>query len=95
MINTETELVLKGSQNCVLTEKAERTEKAREDGPPVLNPVDAINRPEGLKFITTVCRLYVPVVTLQEKYENKLFEDLKTGIDLDFEWIKYRTQIIN
>ena len=39
--------------------------------------------------------MYVPVVTLQEKYENKLFEGLKHGIDMDFEWKRYRTQIIN
>ena len=39
--------------------------------------------------------MYGPVVTLQEKYENKLFEGLKNGIDIDFEWKRYRTQIIN
>ena len=39
--------------------------------------------------------MYIPLVTLQEKYENKLFENLKTGIDIDFEWSRYRTQVIN
>ena len=35
------------------------------------------------------------MVTLQEKYDNKLLEGLKNGIDIDFEWKRYRTQIIN
>ena len=39
--------------------------------------------------------MYVPAVTLQEKYENKLYEDLKSGIHIDFEWARYRTQVIN
>ena len=64
MINTEIELILKWSQNCVLTEKVFREGKDETQNP----------------------KLYVPVVTLQEKYENKLYEDLKTGISFDFEW---------
>ena len=95
MTNTEIELILKWSQNYVLTEKATREEKAREVGPPVLDPVNAINRPEDLKFNITDSKLYVPAVTLQEKYENKLFEGLKTGINIDFQWPRFRTQIIN
>ena len=55
----------------------------------------AINRATTLKFNTTDCKLYVPVVTLQEQYEKKLYESLKTGISFDFEWPKFRTQIIN
>ena len=51
--------------------------------------------PSDLKFNITDCKLYLPVVTLQEKYENKLYEDLKSGIHIDFEWARYRTQIIN
>ena len=39
--------------------------------------------------------MYVPVVTLQTEYENKLYEELKTGIRIDFEWNKYRSQVIN
>ena len=34
-------------------------------------------------------------MTLQEKYENKLYEGLKTGISFDFEWGRHRTQIFN
>ena len=92
MINTEIELILKWSQNCVLTGKATR-EGLEEEGD---NPaIPEVNRPKDLKFNITDCKLYVPVVTLQEKYENKLLEDLKTGISFDFEWGRYRTQMIN
>ena len=95
MINTEIELILKWSQNCVLTERVAREARAREAGPPVLAAVIAINRRTTLKFNISDRKLYVPVVTLQEKYEIKLYEELKTGIHMDFEWERYRTQIIN
>ena len=39
--------------------------------------------------------MYFPVVTLQEKYDHELLKNLKTGIDIDYEWGRYRTQIIN
>ena len=84
MINTEIELILKWSQNCVLTEKATRNELAQQG-----------NNPRILKFNITDCKLFVPVVTLLEKYENALYESLKNGIDIDFEWKRYRTQVFN
>ena len=94
MINTEIELILKWSQNCVLTERVIRKGKEA-----TLNPaqgaITEINTPSDLKFNITECKLYVPVVTLHEKYENKLFENLKTGIDINYEWTRYRTQVIN
>ena len=97
MINTEIELILKWSQNCVLTEKAEKEEKAETPNnvPPQQNAVPAINRPKDLKFDITDCKLYVSAVTLQEKYDNEFFDGSKNGIDIDLEWKRYRTQIIN
>ena len=92
------ELTLKRSQNCVLTEKILREGKDEipaQGGNPLVPAVTAINIPSDLKFNITDCKLYVPVVTLQEKYDNELLEKLKTGIDIDFEWKRYRTQIIN
>ena len=62
---------------------------------PLVPDVVGINTPSDLKFNITDCKLYVPVVTLQEKYENKLYEGLKTGISFDFEWKRFRTRIIN
>ena len=98
MINTEIELILKWSPNCVLTQKFTRPhcdQVLNQDGSVRFNEVDAINRPKDLKFNIIDCNIYVPVVTLQEKYENKLYEGLKNGISFDFEWGKYRIQIIN
>ena len=45
LINSEIELILKWSQNCVLTEIATREFNPVEDGPPALNEVPAINAP--------------------------------------------------
>ena len=39
--------------------------------------------------------MYVPVVTLEAEYENKLYEELKRGITIDFTRSKYRSQVIN
>ena len=94
MINTEIELTLKWSQNSVLTQKAFREGKEATQNP-VQAVVPEINIPSDLKFNITDCKLYIPVVTLQEKYDSELLEDLKNGFDIDFEWAKYRTQIIN
>ena len=88
MISTEIELILKCSQNYVLTERVTREAKPlipAQGENPQQNAVNAINRPATLKFSTTDCKLCVTVVTLQEKYENKLYTELKTGIDIDFE----------
>ena len=84
MINTEIELILKWSQNCVLTEKATGEAKAATQNPQQ-NAVPAINSPKDLTFKITDCKLYVLVVTLQEQYDNKLLENLKTGISFDYE----------
>ena len=68
MINTEMELILKWGQNCVLTEKAVKEELAAGDDPIAEPRIDAIKRPEDLKFNITDLKLYILVVTLQEKY---------------------------
>ena len=95
MINTEIELILKWSQNCVLTSKSIRRGLAAGDDAAALPAVNEINRPKDLKCNIADCKLYVAVVTLQEKYENVLLKDLKTGFSFDYIWKGYRTQIIN
>ena len=97
LINAEIELILKWTQNCVLTERADRDAIANGDDPATETAVNAINTPSDLKFNITDCKLYAPIATLQLEYENKLYEkqELKTGITIDFTWNKYRTQIIN
>ena len=85
MINTEIELILKWSQNCVLTQKAFREAKdaeAAQDGNPPLNAIVGINTPSDLKFNIRDCKLYVLVVTLQEKYDNELLRDSKLDLVL-------------
>ena len=78
--------MLKWGQNCVLTEKATREKKDAEVCSPALDLVRTINLASDLKFNITDCKLYVPVVTLQTEYQNKLYEQLKTGISIDFTW---------
>ena len=84
LINGEIELNLKLSilsQNCVLTEKATREQKAAviaQGGNPVQDAVAAVNVLSDFKFNATNCKMYVPVVILQTEYENKLYEELKT-----------------
>ena len=92
MINTEIGLILKWSQNCVVTEKAARAYLRAQD---VENEVAAINRSKHFKLNITDCKLYVPVNTLQEKYENKLYGELKTRTYMNFEWVRYRTQVMS
>ena len=95
LINSEIELILKWTEDCVLNEKATR-EELPVGGDPATEPaVNVINRPKDLKFSVTVCKLYVPVVTLQTEYQNQVYKELKTGISIDFTWNKYRSQMIN
>ena len=78
-----------------MTEKTTRAELPAGDDTAAEPAVNAMNRPKDLKFSVTDCKLYVPVVTLQTEYQNQLYKDLKTGISIDFTWIKYRSQMIN
>ena len=95
LLNSEIELILKWSQNCVLTEHATRQAIPAGDDPAAEAEVDERIAPSDLKFNMTGCKLYVPVVTLQVEYENKLYEVLKTGFSVVVTWNKYRCQIIN
>ena len=95
LINSEIELILKWTEDCVLTEKATREEFPAGDDPAAEPAINAINRPKDLKFSVTDCKLYVPVVTLQTEYQNQLYKELKAGISIDFTWSKYRSQMIN
>ena len=63
LINSEIELILKWTEDCVLTEKSTRKELPGGDDPAAEPAVNAINRPKDSKFSVTDCKLYVPVVT--------------------------------
>ena len=95
MINSEIEIILKWSENCVLTEKTTRRGLAAGGNPARKPLVPPVNAPSELKFNITDCKLYVPVINLQAEYQNNLYRHLKTGISIDFTWSKYRSQVIN
>ena len=67
-----------------MTEKATRTAKPAGDNPAAEPAVAVVNTTSDVKFNVTYCKMYVPVVTLQTEYETKLYEELKTGITIDF-----------
>ena len=78
MVNCEVELILKWSQNCVLTSKATREAQdavPAQGGNPVLDAVAAINAPSDLKFSIADCKLYGPVVTLSAEYEKNCMKN--------------------
>ena len=94
IINSEIELILKWSENCILTERAMREGKDATQNP-AQDAVTEINTPSDLKFSITDSKMYVSVVTLQTEYQNQLYNELKTGISIDLTWNKYRSQMIN
>ena len=67
LINSEINLILTWSENCVLTSKETR------DADP------AINNPTNGTFKITDTKLYVPVVTLSTENDKTLLEQLRTG----------------
>ena len=69
MTNTDIELIFKWSRDCVLTSKSVRRGLPAGDDAALLPAVNEINRPKDLKFNITDCTLYVPLVTLQERYD--------------------------
>ena len=82
MINSEVELILIWSKNCVL---ADITRNAG------ANP--AIVAPSGTTFKIKDTKLYVPVVTLSKENDTKLLEQLKSGFKRTIKWNKYRSKM--
>ena len=72
--------------------KSKREELPAGDDPAAEPAVNTINRSKDLKFIVTDCKLYVPVVILQTKYQNQFYKDKETGISTELIWIKNRSQ---
>ena len=56
LISSEIDLILKWTEDCVLTEKATRKELPAGDDPAAEPAVNAINRPKDLKFSVTDCK---------------------------------------
>ena len=69
LINCERNLILTWSENYVITSKATR------DADPGADPViAAVNNPTNTTFKINDTKLYVPIVTLSTKDDNKLRE---------------------
>ena len=90
LINCEVSLTLPLSENCVITSKA--TREADPDADPA---VVGINNPTNGTFTIKDTKLYVPVVNLSAKDDNKLLEQLKTGFKKTIKWNKYRSEMSN
>ena len=88
LINCEVSLTLIWSENCVLTSKATRDADSDAD-----LPVAGINNATSASFKTKDTKLYVPVVTLSAKNDNKILEQLKTGFKRTIAWNKYRSEM--
>ena len=82
------ELILTWSKNCVLISKA--TGENNYSANPVVykidNPCNAISEIKDTK-------LYVPVVTLSNKNDIKLLEQLTSGFKRTVQWNKYRSKM--
>ena len=90
LIHCEVSLNLIWCENCVLTSKAYRRAVSH------ANPVVAgINNQTNATFKITDTKLYVPVVTLSVKNDNKLLEQLKTEFKRTIKWNKHRNNNLN
>ena len=92
LINCEINLILRWSENCVLTSKTTRDAVPAQGGNPV---VTKINNPTGAIFKKTDRKLYVPVVTLSTKDDNNFLEQLKSGFKRTIKWNKYSSEMTN
>ena len=83
LINSEINLILTWTENCVLTSKATR------DANPDVNPaIAAVNNLTNVTFKITVTKLYMPVVTLSTIDDNNFLEQLKSGFKRTIKWNK-------
>ena len=83
LINSEINLPLTWSDNCVLTSKAKR------DADP------AINNPTNATFKITDTKLYVSIVSLSTENDKTLLEQLGAGFKRTIKWNKYRLEMTN
>ena len=90
LINCEISLTLSWFKKCVLTSKA--TREANPDANPA---IVGVNNPRNAVFEITDCKIYVLVVTLSSKKDNKLLDQLKSGFKRTIKWNKYMPQMSN
>ena len=87
LINCEITLILSWYKEFVLVGRAFR-------GPPA-TAANPFNSPTSAKFEITDCKLYVLVVTLSAENDNKLLEQLKSGLRRSIKCHKYMSQMSN
>ena len=92
LINCEINLILRWSENYVLTSKATREAIPAQGGN---SEVAAVDYPTNGTFKITDTKLYVPVVTLSTENDKKLLEQLRTGFKRTIKWNKYRSEMTN
>ena len=78
LINCEVSLTLVWTENCVLTDLITQAAVAAQGNNPAR---PAINAPKNATFKITDTTLYVSVVTLSTKDDNKLLEQLQRGLE--------------
>ena len=78
------------SKNCGINDEARRDSDLNAN-PPVFE----IRARTGATFKKTDPKLYVPVVTLSIEDDNKLLEQLKSGIKRTIKLNKYRSEMSN
>ena len=91
LINCEISLTLSCSESCVINSLEKRLVRVAQGG----NPAVYGDFPESAAFKIKDCKLYVPVVTLSAKNDNKLLEELKKGFKRTIKWNKYRSEMSN
>ena len=84
LINCKVSLTLTWFENCAITRKATRTADGN-------NNLPATNATMRIKDLI----LYVTVVTLSSKDDNKLLKQLKLGFKRTIKWNKHRSEISN
>ena len=87
LINCEVYLTLTRSENCVLT-NITTTRDANPNADPPVEGRERIDAPTNAIFKITDTKLYVPLVTLSTKDDNKFLEQLKSGFKRTIEWNK-------
>ena len=92
LINCEVSLTLTWSENCILTDITTQTARAAQGDNPARERIDA---PTNAIFKITNTKLYVPVVTLSRKDDNKFLEQLKSGFKRTIKWNKCRSEMTN
>ena len=94
LINCEINLILKWSENYVLTSEVIRDkfiDTSNDENSQFLE----INNPTNAIFKITDTKLHVPVATLSTKDDNNFLKQLKSGFKRTIKWNKYRSEITN